>query len=133
MPFLLMHNGLIAPLFAITILGLTGHNPITRFLRLPLFVMVGEASYCLYILHFNLWDWIHRSGILVHLHLMRYDPWISYLMLELAALITYRFIERPTRNWLHQVLPALKHARPQFSSARVPAPQTIQAGEASEG
>lgn len=133
MPFLLMHNGLITPLFAITILGLTGHNPITRFLRLPLFVMIGEASYCLYILHFNLWDWIHRSGILVRLHLMRYDPWISYFMLELVALITYRFIERPTRNWLHQVLPALKHARGPFPPARVPSPQPISAEQASEG
>ncbi|MGH9616208.1 MAG: acyltransferase family protein [Acidobacteriaceae bacterium] len=133
MPFLLMHNGLITPLFAITILGLTGHNPITRFLRLPLFVMVGEASYCLYILHFNLWDWIHRSGVLVRLHLMKYDPWISYFVLEVVALIVYRFLERPTRNWLHHVLPALKHGSAPFPPARVASPQIISAGQASEG
>ncbi len=133
MPFLLMHNGLITPLFAITILGLTGHHPITRFLRFPLFVAVGEASYCLYILHFNLWRWIHQSGILVRLHVARFDPWVSYLMLEIAALLAYRFLERPTRNWLHQVLPALKHARGQFPPARVAGPQPIAAEQASEG
>ena len=133
MPFLLMHNGLITPLFAITILGLTGHHPITRFLRFPLFVAVGEASYCLYILHFNLWRWIHESGMLVRLHVARFDPWISYFMLEISALVAYRFIERPTRNWLHQVLPALKHARAQFPAARVAGAQAIAAEQASEG
>jgi peptidoglycan/LPS O-acetylase OafA/YrhL len=133
MPFLLMHNGLLTPLFAISILGLTGHHPITRFLRLPLFVAVGEASYCLYILHFNLWRSIHDSGWLVRLHIARFDPWVSYLVLELSALLAYRFIERPTRNWLHQVLPALKHARGQFPAARVPSPQVISAEQASEG
>jgi peptidoglycan/LPS O-acetylase OafA/YrhL len=115
-PFLLMHNGLISPLFAISILGLVGHHPITYFLRLRLFVIVGEASYCLYILHFNLWDRIHKSGILARLHLTRFDPWISYFILEIAALVAYRLIERPSRNWLQRVLPARKssHVEPVF-------------------
>lgn len=121
-PFLLMHDGLISPLFAISILGLVGHHPITYFLRIRLFVIVGEASYCLYILHFNLWDWIHRSGILVRLHLMRFDPWISYFILEIAALVAYRCIERPSRNWLHSVLPAIKHAHTKSHSQFPAAP-----------
>lgn len=105
-PYLLMHNGLLTPLFAITILGLAGHHPITRALRFPLFVAVGEASYCLYILHFNLWRWIHESGLLVRLHLMGFDPWISYILLEIAALVAYRWIERPSRQWILRRLPA---------------------------
>ncbi len=105
-PFLFMHNGLISPLFAIVILGLAGRHAITRFLRFPLFVAIGEASYCLYILHFNLWRWIHVSGLLVRLHLVRFDPWISYFMLEVTAFAAYRLIERPSRNWLQKVLPA---------------------------
>ena len=129
MPFLLMHNGLISPLFAVTILGLAGHHPITRTLSLPLFVTIGEASYCLYILHFNLWDWIHRSGILVRLHLLRYDPWVSYIMLEIAAFVAYRCIERPSRNWLRSVLPAIKHLHSKdpehFQPARIAHPQAI--------
>ncbi len=105
-PFLLMHNGLISPLFALAILGLAGRHFITRVLAFRLFVAIGEASYCLYIIHFNLWRWIHVSGILVRLNLVRFDPWISYLMLELAAFVAYRSIERPSRNWLQKVLPA---------------------------
>lgn len=105
MPFLLMHNGMITPLFAIAILGLTGHHPITKFLRFPLFVAIGEASYCLYILHFNLWRWIHESGMLIRLHLVRFDPWISYFILEVCAFLAYRLFERPSRKWLQKVLP----------------------------
>lgn len=136
-PFLLMHNGLISPLFAISILGLTGHHPITYILRFRPFVIVGEASYCLYILHFNLWDWIHRSGILVRLHLMRYDPWLSYFVLEIAALVAYRCIERPSRNWLQSVLPAIKHAHPNnqehFPPARISASPATAESRVSEG
>src|SRR6185437_12618060 len=131
-PFLLMHNGLISPLFAVTILGLAGHHPITKALSLPLFVTVGEASYCLYILHFNLWDRIHRSGILVRLHLIRFDPWLSYFILEIAALLAYRWIERPSRNWLRSVLPAIKHLHikdpGRFQPARIAHPQATPEG-----
>ena len=105
-PFLLMHNGLISPLFAVAILGLAGRHAITRVLAFPLFVAVGEASYCLYIMHFNLWRWLHVSGILVKLHVIRFDPWISYFILEVTAYLAYRLIERPSRNWLQRVLPA---------------------------
>jgi peptidoglycan/LPS O-acetylase OafA/YrhL len=108
-PFLLMHNGLISPLFALAILGLCGRHLITRALAFPLFVAIGEASYCLYIIHFNLWRWIHESGILVKLHLNGFDPWISYLMLEVAALLAYRWFERPSRKWLQRVLPSGAH------------------------
>lgn len=132
MPFLLMHNGLITPLFAISILGLAGRHPITRALSIPLFVTIGEASYCLYILHFNLWDRIHRSGILVRLHLIQFDPWLSYIILEIAALLAYRYIERPSRNWLYRVLPALKNLRfkeqERFQPRRIGRPQTSSEG-----
>lgn len=104
-PYLLMHNGLMSPVFAIIILGLAGRHLITRFLGFPFFVAVGEASYCLYIMHFNVWRWLHVSGILVRLHVIRFDPWISYLLLEIAAFVAYRCIERPSRNWLQRILP----------------------------
>jgi peptidoglycan/LPS O-acetylase OafA/YrhL len=104
-PYLLTHNGLLAPLFAVAILGLAGTHFLSRALGLRPLVFIGEASYCLYILHFNLWRWIHDSGILTTLHIARFDPWVSYLMLELAALAAYRWVERPGRNWMHRILP----------------------------
>ena len=36
-------------------LGLAGENPLARALSWRPLVFVGEASYCLYLLHFNLW------------------------------------------------------------------------------
>ncbi|MFY9746538.1 MAG: acyltransferase, partial [Acidobacteriaceae bacterium] len=53
-PYAMMHDGLMMPLFALAILGLAGHNLIARFFGFFPFVAVGQASYCLYILHFNL-------------------------------------------------------------------------------
>ena len=119
MPYLLMHNGLISPIFAVTLLGLAGRHPITRALGLPLLVAIGEASYCLYIMHFNLWRWLHVSGILVKLHLIRFDPWVSYFILEITAFIAYRLIERPSRNWLQRVLPARTKSGSSFSDRKI--------------
>ncbi len=105
-PYLLMHNGLLAPLFAVAILGLIGNHLLSRALAFRPLVIIGEASYCLYILHFNLWRWIHDSGMLTTLHIARFDPWVSYLLLELAALAAYRWVERPGREIMQRILPA---------------------------
>jgi peptidoglycan/LPS O-acetylase OafA/YrhL len=104
MPFALMHDGLLMPLFGMAVLGLAGHNLIARFFGFWPFVAVGQASYCLYILHFNLWELIHNSRILERLHLIALDPWLSYCLLIAAALLTMKFIEKPAqrkiRNWV---------------------------------
>ena len=68
-------------------------------------VFVGEASYCLYLLHFNLWNLIHDSHVLDMLHLSRFDPWISYALLIALAVFALHFIEKPAqrklREWMH--------------------------------
>ena len=51
-----------------------------------LFTAIGRASYCLYLLHFNLWLLIHDSHVLDRLHLAQFDPWISYFLLVLGAI-----------------------------------------------
>ena len=61
---------------------------------------VGQASYCLYILHFNLWHLIHESGILTETGLARFDPWLSYALLVAAALAAMKWIERPAQRWI---------------------------------
>ena len=52
------------PLFGCIILGLAGKNPLALALGWRPLVFVGEASYCLYLLHFNLWNLIHDSHVL---------------------------------------------------------------------
>jgi peptidoglycan/LPS O-acetylase OafA/YrhL len=103
-PYAIVHDGLMMPLFGCIILGLAGHNPLaTGFGWRPL-VFVGEASYCLYLLHFNLWNLIHESHVLEFLGLSRFDPWISYVVLIALALVALHLVEKPAqrqlRSWM---------------------------------
>ena len=104
MPYVMMHDGLLMPLFAGVVLCLAGQNPVARFFGLLPFIAIGEASYCLYLLHFNLWTMLHDSHFLEKSGLIVFDPWISYLLLIVAALLTKRLIERPGRNWISRRL-----------------------------
>ena len=104
-PFPVVHDGLLMPLFGCVILGLAGSNPLSWLLSLPPLVFIGEASYCLYLLHFNFWNLIHDYHVLNFLHLAQYDPWISYAILIAMALCALHFVEKPAqrllRSWLH--------------------------------
>ena len=101
----IMHDGLLMPLFGCIMLGLAGENPLAHVLGMRPLVFVGEASYCLYLLHFNLWNLIHDSHVLDRLGLARFDPWISYVVLIVLALMALHFVEKPAqrvlRGWMH--------------------------------
>jgi peptidoglycan/LPS O-acetylase OafA/YrhL len=103
MPYPLMHDGLMMPLFALAVLGLAGRNFIAAFFGFFPFVAVGQASYCLYILHFNLWNLIHNSHVLDRTGLVRFDPWLSYALLVTAAVLAMKFIERPAQRAIKRV------------------------------
>ena len=104
-PYPIMHDGLLMPLFGCIVLGLAGENLLARALGIRPLVFVGEASYCLYLLHFNLWNLIHGSHVLDALGLARFDPWISYVLLIAMAIFALHFIEKPAqkklREWMH--------------------------------
>jgi peptidoglycan/LPS O-acetylase OafA/YrhL len=99
-PYAIMHDGLLMPLFACIVLGLAGENWLARALGIRPLVFVGEASYCLYLLHFNLWALIHQSGILERTGLARFDPWISYVILVILALLALHLVEKPAQRFL---------------------------------
>jgi peptidoglycan/LPS O-acetylase OafA/YrhL len=51
-PCLLLHNGVLMPLFGLLIFGFaTGNDGFIRLLSTPIILLLGEASYALYILH----------------------------------------------------------------------------------
>jgi peptidoglycan/LPS O-acetylase OafA/YrhL len=104
MPYVYMHDGLLMPLYGMVILGLSGRNFMAKMFSLMPLLAVGEASYCLYILHFNLWNIIHDSKVLERTGLIRFDPWLSYTVLVLAALATMQWIERPGQRWIKRML-----------------------------
>jgi peptidoglycan/LPS O-acetylase OafA/YrhL len=101
-PYALIHDGLLMPLFGCIVLGLAGDNLLSKGFGLPPLVFVGEASYCLYLLHFTLWNLIHDSHVLNFLHLDKYDPWLSYVLLIGLALLALHFVEKPAQRLLRK-------------------------------
>jgi len=104
-PYSVIHDGLLMPLFACIILGLSGQNLLATVLGWRPLVFIGESSYCLYLLHFNFWNLIHDTHVLDKLGLARFDPWISYAILIAFGLIALHFVEKPAqkqlRKWMH--------------------------------
>ena len=104
-PYPVVHDGLLMPFFGCIVLGLAGNNRLAFTLGQRPLVFVGEASYCLYLLHFNFWNLVHDTHVLDRLGVARFDPWISYVILILMALAALHFVEKPAqkvlRGWMH--------------------------------
>jgi peptidoglycan/LPS O-acetylase OafA/YrhL len=101
-PYAIIHDGLLMPLFACIILGLSGDNLLSRIIGCRPLVFIGMGSYSLYLLHFNLWNILHGSHVLNLLGLARFDPWISYVLLIGLALLVFHTIERPAQRQLRK-------------------------------
>ena len=100
LPYVLLHGGLITPIFAMLVFGLTGTHWITRALGWGPIAAFGRASLCLYLLHFNTWIVLHEFHIPERLHAQQFDPWFSYAVMLTFAYTAFRFIERPIQSFL---------------------------------
>ena len=119
-PYALIHDGLLMPLFGCIVLGLAGQNLLASCFGLRPLVFVGEASYCLYLLHFSLCNLIHDSHVLNRLNLSQYDPWISYGILIGLALLALHLVEKPAQKLLRQWMdatPRVKELKLELASA----------------
>ena len=105
-PYAIIHDGLLMPLFACIVLGLAGENVLSSVLGCRPLVFVGESSYCLYLLHFNFWNLIHDTHVLDLVGLSRFDPWISYVILIGMALLALYLIEKPAQRQLRKWMAA---------------------------
>jgi peptidoglycan/LPS O-acetylase OafA/YrhL len=101
-PYVLLHDGLLMPLFGCIVLGLAGENWLASAFSVRPLVVVGEASYCLYLLHFNLWNWIHDTHLPERLGVARFDPWLSYAVLLAVALAALYLVEKPAQRRLRR-------------------------------
>ncbi len=106
-PYVLVHGSLLLPLFATILLGLAGPNLIASGFAWKPIVLLGETTFALYLVHFNTFLLIHLYKLPERLHVVRFDPWISYaFVMFLACVITFWY-ERPARNFvLSRFLPA---------------------------
>lgn len=104
-PYILEHGGLMTPLFGLIILGLAGDHPLSWFFGWTPLVLVGNATFCIYLLHFNAFIEIQMNHWTQRLHVSAFDPWISYVAIVVFALLINRFVELPMKdvvlNWFH--------------------------------
>jgi peptidoglycan/LPS O-acetylase OafA/YrhL len=95
LPYIMIHGGLLTPIFAAIIVGLAGPSPLARVFSIRPLVTVGASTYCLYLLHFNVFVLLHLWHVPEKLHVARFDPWISYVLVVLLALAVRRWVEHP--------------------------------------
>jgi len=108
-PYPVLHDGMLAPAFAAIILGLAMRPAWTSWMNFGPLVLLGNASYSLYLLHSAILGMFFMpKGELKH-----YGPLgtaIGYLVPIIVAILVYRFIEEPLRRKLRprrqQLVPA---------------------------
>lgn len=92
-PFVMLHNGLFLPLFAVLLLGLSGDNWLSRLLSPKWLVLLGEASFSIYLFHFIFNDQ-HWFGANVT---FRSAALTLAVILPLSVLL-HLYVERPCRR-----------------------------------
>ena len=101
LPGWLLSDMVLAPIFALGIFGGAGAGSVLKPLTSPFFILLGEASYSMYILHIPLrycWD-----NLMDALHLSL-TPWLSYSLyfgfVVLVSVAVFRTVETPLRKWI---------------------------------
>ncbi len=97
-PYILEHGGVMTPIFGLIILGIAGKHSISAVFGWRPLVVLGDATYCLYLLHFDAYILIHLHHWPEKLHVAALDPWISYVAVIVLALAANRWIEMPGKN-----------------------------------
>jgi len=119
-PYPFLHNGLLDMLFAMLIYGLANmesrsvfSGTLGRWLSNPIFVLLGEASYAVYILHVPLRNWMYQ--VLEWLN-QNMQPsmalFVAYTLITLgASILVFKMIEEPARRIIRHRLTAARAAR----------------------
>jgi peptidoglycan/LPS O-acetylase OafA/YrhL len=118
-PYILLHGGLLLPLFAALTIGLSGPHLLSSAFSFRPLVFIGQSTFCLYLLHFNVFLLIRSTRLTERLHLAALDPWITYAAIIALALAVHKFVETPARKALTRRF-SRQHAAPkpaaEFSS-----------------
>jgi peptidoglycan/LPS O-acetylase OafA/YrhL len=104
-PVIVLHNGLLAPLTCCLIVGLAlGGGPLCWLLSTRLMVLLGGASYAVYILH------IPVDFCFERLHLSWYHGAVGMALYLVAVIllssVVFKYLEEPASLWLKNRLVA---------------------------
>jgi peptidoglycan/LPS O-acetylase OafA/YrhL len=112
LPYPLLHNGLLTPLFALLILALASQGgPVAAILSTAPLQLLGEASFALYLLHMPVFSYF-RSALKFAGTSVVDAPWMIMLYLiivQVLAIAVLRVVEEPARRAI----------RRRFSTARL--------------
>ncbi len=100
LPRILVNNGLLGPAFVFLIAGLaSGRGAIARVLGAPAAVLLGEASYSLYLLHLPLWGMtLFLNEFTLRIPISSWE----FLSVDVAiaigvSILSLQYVERPYR------------------------------------
>lgn len=108
-PFPLMHNALLAPVYALLVYGLArGGGWLGGFLSRASLVRLGEASYSLYIFQYPVWLAVGALAVAA-------EPWVElrsprvlfavFLPVMIGvSWLCHRYVEAPMRAWMRGAL-----------------------------
>ena len=100
LPYPMLHSGLVAPAFALLIFGIATQPAWTRLLAIKPLILLGEASYSLYLLHtfpLALMVFVFHLGGSPHVALILAAYLVSILLVSIGV---YLGIENPLRRLL---------------------------------
>lgn len=113
MPYLLIHNGVMAPLYALLIVTLAcGVGPLAALLSTKLFLLLGEASFALYLLHVALLVYVVKALGALHLSIDETPALITVYLLvaQGVAILVLLTIEEPARRYIRRRFSATRSA-----------------------
>jgi len=101
-------SSLFAPLFLVFILSIAlCRSKLTKLLSAPYLVLLGEASYSLYILQMPIHS-IYKIYVSTILNLDPLQNFVAFLIfLTIISIVTYKLFERPANKFLRYSLPQL--------------------------
>jgi peptidoglycan/LPS O-acetylase OafA/YrhL len=106
-PYPLMHNGLLAPIYALLIFALAaGVGPLARLLSTRTMKLLGEASFALYLLHVAVLVYVIKGFGVIGLS-METQPVLVVVYLiavQLLSIAVLRYIEEPARRVIRKWL-----------------------------
>lgn len=95
-------DAVLVPVFALIVFGGARAASVVPVLTLPAFLLLGEASYSIYILHFPLRHiWEALAEMLLGASL---TPWLNFPLyfgfVVLVSVVAFRQVETPLRHWI---------------------------------
>lgn len=121
-PYILMHNGLLLVPFAVLIRGLAQPSRATGWLAWRPLVLLGEASYALYILHVPLHMYWSTALKVLGIRESLGSQLLYLPFVILASIAAFRWLEQPAQRYLlarrRITAPASVPAAPQAPTAR---------------